>query len=173
MWTGVKARAVSAQKSWDRRREQQKRYAPARTVAPCTHRREPRSPARPPSPRVRAEEHEELSCWKLVAYGRAACSRQAATASEIAEDDKGGGVNSTKVQLYKLSKRAAAASAIDCTLYGRAAASPRSFIQHHSQRISCAAVMWDAEAICKRVVTHKQEACLLPRPHPTTSVTVA
>jgi hypothetical protein len=33
--------------------------------------------------------------------------------------------------------------------------------------------MWDAEAICKRVVNHKQEACHLPRPHPTTSVTVA
>jgi hypothetical protein len=62
---------------------------------------------------------------------------------------------------------------IDRTLYGRAAASPRSFIQHHSQRISRAAVMWDAEAIFKRVVTHKQEACLVPRPHPTTSVTVA
>jgi hypothetical protein len=39
----------------------------------------------------------------------------------------GGIYYSTKVQLYKLSECADAASAIDRTLYGRAAASPRSF----------------------------------------------
>eukprot|EP00962_Isochrysis_galbana_P004719 scaffold1301_cov135-Isochrysis_galbana.AAC.4 len=41
-------------------------------------------------------------------------------------------------------------SAIDRTRYGRATSSPHSFMQYHSQRLSRAAVMADAAAICKK-----------------------
>lgn len=85
----------------------------------------------------------------------------------------GGIYYSTKAQLYKLSKRATGPSAVDRTRYGRAAASPRSFMQHHSQRISRAAVMGDAAAICKKVVALKQQVCLLPLPSSLARVPVA
>jgi hypothetical protein len=46
-----------------------------------------------------------------------------------------------------------------------AAASPRPFMQHHSQRLSSAAV-WDTAAICKKIDAlpnfAKQQAGLLP-----------
>src|SRR6056297_341339 len=78
----------------------------------------------------------------------------------------GGIYFATKKQLYTLSERAAGVSATDRTRYGRAAASPRIFMQHHSQRLSRAAVMTDAAAICKKIMAHKQHACLLPRSPP-------
>eukprot|EP00962_Isochrysis_galbana_P011711 scaffold3299_cov116-Isochrysis_galbana.AAC.16 len=45
------------------------------------------------------------------------------------------------------------ASTIDRTYYGRASASPPTYMQHHSQRLSRAAVMADAKAICKKVLS--------------------
>jgi hypothetical protein len=36
-------------------------------------------------------------------------------------------------------------------------------MQHHSQRLSKAAVMKDAEAICKKISALKQQACYLSR----------
>jgi hypothetical protein len=36
-------------------------------------------------------------------------------------------------------------------------------MQHHSQRISRAAVMGDAKAICKKIDVLKQQACMIPR----------
>jgi hypothetical protein len=36
-------------------------------------------------------------------------------------------------------------------------------MQHHSQRLSCAAVMGDAEAIRKKINTLKQQACFISR----------
>jgi hypothetical protein len=36
-------------------------------------------------------------------------------------------------------------------------------MQHHSQRISKAAVMTDAVAICKKIDVLKQQACLVSR----------
>jgi hypothetical protein len=36
-------------------------------------------------------------------------------------------------------------------------------MQHHSQRLSRAAVMMDAAAICKKIVSLKQQAGMLPR----------
>eukprot|EP00962_Isochrysis_galbana_P037630 scaffold13220_cov113-Isochrysis_galbana.AAC.3 len=47
-------------------------------------------------------------------------------------------------------------------MYGRATSISRSFMQHHSQRLSRAPVMADAAAICKKVGL-KQHACLIPR----------
>eukprot|EP00962_Isochrysis_galbana_P035766 scaffold12262_cov121-Isochrysis_galbana.AAC.14 len=47
-----------------------------------------------------------------------------------------------------LSKRASGVSTVDRTRYGRATSSPHSFMQHHLQRLSRAAVMGDAAAIC-------------------------
>jgi hypothetical protein len=75
----------------------------------------------------------------------------------------GGIYHATKLQLDSLSQRATGASAIDRTQHGLATASPRSFMQHHSQRLSRAAVMMDAAAICKKTVCLKQQACMLPR----------
>jgi hypothetical protein len=36
-------------------------------------------------------------------------------------------------------------------------------MQHHSQRLSRGAVMGDAEAICKKITTLKQQACFVSR----------
>eukprot|EP00962_Isochrysis_galbana_P019222 scaffold5593_cov125-Isochrysis_galbana.AAC.7 len=45
-------------------------------------------------------------------------------------------------------------------------------MQHHSERLSRAAVMADAKAICKKVVSLKQQACFPPRiPPPPPSTT--
>jgi hypothetical protein len=75
-----------------------------------------------------------------------------------------GGINhSSNLQLNTLSKQATGLSAVDRTQYGRASSSARSYMQHHSQRLSSAAVVGDAAAICKKIVSLKQQACLLPR----------
>jgi hypothetical protein len=73
-----------------------------------------------------------------------------------------------------LAKRAAIeVSAVDHTRCGRATASSRSLMQHHCQRLSSAAVMWDAAAICKKIKALKQQACLLPSVSPSLVPTVA
>jgi hypothetical protein len=36
-------------------------------------------------------------------------------------------------------------------------------MQHHSQRLSSAAVMGDADAICKKISVLKQQACFISR----------
>jgi len=72
----------------------------------------------------------------------------------------GGIYRDTKFALHALSKRAAAATALDRTRYGVAAASPRTFMQHHSQRIARAAVLQDAAAIRKKIIALKREATL-------------
>jgi hypothetical protein len=69
----------------------------------------------------------------------------------------------SKHQIHTISKRATGVSAIDRTRYGCASSSPHSFMQHHSQCLSRAAVMADAAAICKRVAVLKQHACMIPR----------
>ena len=56
----------------------------------------------------------------------------------------------------RLAERARAPGGADRTKYGRARGSTRSFYVHHMQRISKAAVYYDARAIRKRVVAIKQ-----------------
>jgi hypothetical protein len=74
---------------------------------------------------------------------------------------------------HLLHHQASAAQTLQTCLWGPsdrshqlrpATVSPRSYMQHHSQRLSRAAVMLDATAICKKIITLKQQACLLPRP---------
>jgi hypothetical protein len=77
-----------------------------------------------------------------------------------------GGIQYTaKHQLHILSERATGVSAVDRTRYKRAPSCRHTFMQHHSQRISKAAVMADAAAICKKIDALKQQACLISR-HP-------
>ena len=56
-----------------------------------------------------------------------------------------------------LEGRAKGAGASDRTKYGSTRASARSFMVHHTQRISLAAAMYDAMAICKRLLCKKQK----------------
>jgi hypothetical protein len=85
-----------------------------------------------------------------------------------------GGIHySSKLQLHTIAKQVVRVSAVDRTRYGRASASPRSFMQHHCQRLSSAAVMWDATAICKKIGALKQHACLISHVSPSIAPTVA
>jgi hypothetical protein len=75
----------------------------------------------------------------------------------------GGIYHANKRQLHTFSKRASGTLAVDRTRYGRASSSARSYMQHHSQRRSRAAVMSDADAIYKRIAVIQQQACFISR----------
>ena len=49
--------------------------------------------------------------------------------------------------------------AYDRTRYGRTRATPTSFVTHHTQQISKAAVVNDSKAILKFIISRKQKAC--------------
>ena len=58
----------------------------------------------------------------------------------------------------RLARRASGAHAVDRTKYGSTRISTRSYLVHHVQQISKAAVIGDARAILKQVTHGKQEA---------------
>jgi hypothetical protein len=58
-------------------------------------------------------------------------------------------VEETMVDLGRLARRSKDPGAVDRTEYGRHRCSPRTFVVHHRQRLSKAAVMFDAKAIKK------------------------
>ena len=60
-------------------------------------------------------------------------------------------------ELDALEGRAKGAGASDRTKYGSTRASARSFMVHHTQRISLAAVKYDALAIRKKMLSKKQK----------------
>ena len=62
-------------------------------------------------------------------------------------------------QTRRLAERAKGKGATDRTNYGRTRISARSFEEHHTQRISLAAVMYDAMAIRKRLLSKKITKC--------------
>ena len=70
----------------------------------------------------------------------------------------GGVAPHSRSQVKRYTGRAKGAGAIDRTKYGETRASTKSYYVHHMQRISKAAVYFDARAIRKRVVAAKQKA---------------
>ena len=58
---------------------------------------------------------------------------------------------------HTLEQRAKGAGASDRTKYGTSRCSARSYVVHHTQRISLAAAMYDAMAIRKRLLGKKQK----------------
>ena len=62
-----------------------------------------------------------------------------------------------RAQMRCLEGRAKGAGASDRTKYGSTRASARSFMVHHTQRISLAAVKYDALAIRKKMLSKKQK----------------
>ena len=63
-------------------------------------------------------------------------------------------------QLGGLASRAKGRGAVDRTKYGTARTSPKSFYTHHSQQISKAAVVYDAMAIRKQILSLRQRLCV-------------
>ena len=72
----------------------------------------------------------------------------------------GGICGRARRQCYALAERASGAGATDRTKYGKTRASPSSFYVHHTQQISKAAVMFDAAAIRKAIVSERQKLCM-------------
>ena len=68
----------------------------------------------------------------------------------------GGVASRGRQQMYALERRTKGRGGIDRTKYGRAGGSPTSFLVHHLQQISKAAVMYDAMAIRKAIRNEKQ-----------------
>ena len=62
-----------------------------------------------------------------------------------------------RAEMRRLEGRTRGAGANDRTKYGCTRASASSYMAHHTQRISLAAVMYDAMAIRKRVLAKKQQ----------------
>ena len=62
-----------------------------------------------------------------------------------------------RAQMRCLEGRAKGTGASDRTKYGSTRASARSFMVHHTQRISLAAVKYDALAIRKKMLSKKQK----------------
>ena len=69
----------------------------------------------------------------------------------------GGVAPHSRSQVKRYTGRAKGAGAIDRTKYGETRASTKSYYVHHMQRISKAAVYFDARAIRKRIVAAKQK----------------
>ena len=67
-------------------------------------------------------------------------------------------------RLWKVARRTQVRGARDGTSYGRLRISTKSFVSHHVQRMSRAAVYNDARNICEQVAAHKQKA-LQHSPH--------
>ena len=59
-------------------------------------------------------------------------------------------------QLGHLARRSTGRNARDATKYGDSGTSPKSFFTHHAQRVSGAAVKFDARAIRKAICGRKQ-----------------
>jgi hypothetical protein len=75
-------------------------------------------------------------------------------------DTFGGIVDETMEELKRLQRRSTGPGAVDRTRYGRhRCSSPHTFIVHHMQRLSAAAVLYDVKAIKKGAVALKQQAC--------------
>ena len=70
----------------------------------------------------------------------------------------GGITPSFRAHLHRLERRSTGKHATDRTRYGSARTSTKSFYAHHVQRISTAAVKWDAKAIRHQIVCKKQKA---------------
>ena len=62
-------------------------------------------------------------------------------------------------QLGVLSERAKGRGATDRTKYGSLRGSPTSYYVHHTQQISKAAVLYDAMAIRKQILSLRQRLC--------------
>jgi len=62
-------------------------------------------------------------------------------------------------ELHKLANRSKGHGAYDRTRYGRTRASPTSFVTHHTQQISKAAVVNDSRAILNCIISRKHKAC--------------
>jgi len=60
-------------------------------------------------------------------------------------------------ELYKLANRSKGHGAYDRTRYGRTRTSPTSFVTHHTQQISKAAVVNDSKAILKCIISRKRQ----------------
>ena len=65
----------------------------------------------------------------------------------------------TRAHLRRLARRANKKGARDATKYGETRLSTRSFYTHHLQRMSKAAVLFDAINIRAQVGVAKQQAC--------------
>ena len=72
----------------------------------------------------------------------------------------GGLCGRARRQCYALAERATGAGATDRTRYGKVRGSPSSFYVHHTQQITKAAVMYDAAAIRKAIVSERQKLCM-------------
>ena len=68
----------------------------------------------------------------------------------------GGAGRGTRAGLRKLDERASGPGAVDRTKYGSTRASPKSYYVHHLQQISKAAVVYDAMAIRKQILSLRQ-----------------
>ena len=71
----------------------------------------------------------------------------------------GGIAPPTKQFLHVFAKEAAGTNT-DRTVYGAASASASSFVVHHTQQISKAAVVYDAMAIRKQIISLRQRLCV-------------
>jgi len=69
----------------------------------------------------------------------------------------GGQSPALRAEMRRLEQRAKGAGASDRTKYGTSRCSARSYVVHHTQRISLAAAMYDAMAIRKRLLGKKQK----------------
>ena len=69
----------------------------------------------------------------------------------------GGQSPALRAEMRRLEQRAKGAGASDRTKYGTSRCSARSYMVHHTQRISLAAAMYDAMAIRKRLLGKKQK----------------
>jgi hypothetical protein len=81
------------------------------------------------------------------------------TVALILVEALGGIAPTTLNELHKLASRTKGHGAYDRTRYGRTRASPTSFVTHHMQQISKAAVVNDSKAILKGIISRKQKAC--------------
>eukprot|EP00962_Isochrysis_galbana_P038066 scaffold13448_cov109-Isochrysis_galbana.AAC.5 len=62
-------------------------------------------------------------------------------------------------ELGRLARRSKGPGAVDRTRYGLHRTCPQCFVVHHMQRLSKAAVVFDAKAIKKGAISLKQLAC--------------
>ena len=74
----------------------------------------------------------------------------------IVEAGTGGITPHAMAHVRYLARRAKGKGAHDRTRYGTARASTKAFVKHHTQRISKAAVIYDAMAIRKQITALKQ-----------------
>ena len=79
----------------------------------------------------------------------------------IVEAGYGGIAPHSYAVCVRLARRASGAHAVDRTKYGSTRISTRSYLVHHVQQISKAAVIGDARAILKQITHGKQRLCAL------------